>query len=229
MNRRNQILLGILSADDVNGNPFRLREFLNVLGRDHAGIIGAVGKDDHHFPSGEQGGVFQSYQQGIVESNIISGNRIAHCTQDLPAIRADRSEPLHIAAKGVKRYPVGRVKRAHKIRDRVLGVSETPIHEVAGVKQDEDVGSGRRRCRASRRILRDGVHFCSFRLTGGRFGEVGAPRRYAAFELRQFPRNLVSLSKAGQSLDNAVFANLKVGWLQPCDITAFAIRHCDIQ
>ena len=46
-----------------------------------------------------------------------------------------------IAAEGVDRHRIRLIQSANEIGDRVFGVDEAAVHEVAGVEENEDVGA----------------------------------------------------------------------------------------
>ncbi len=69
---RERVESGFLGADHIDGNSFRLRQLPNIFGRDHAGIIGAIGKDYHHSSTRKLGRVSKGHQEGIVKRRIIS-------------------------------------------------------------------------------------------------------------------------------------------------------------
>ena len=56
-------------------------------------------------------------------------------------IVGQRGGARQIAAEGVDRDGIGAIQPAHEIGDGILGVHEAPVHEIAGIEEDEDVGA----------------------------------------------------------------------------------------
>ena len=65
-------------ANHVNRNALRLSQFADDIGRDHAGVVWAVGENHHDFSAGQVAGIFERQEQSIVERGIVSGHGIAH-------------------------------------------------------------------------------------------------------------------------------------------------------
>src|SRR5436853_7553995 len=55
--------LRLVSADHVNGNSQGLRQFGDILWRNHAGVIGTIREHNHNFSSGGLSGVLESEQK----------------------------------------------------------------------------------------------------------------------------------------------------------------------
>ena len=99
-----------------------------------------------------------------------------------------------IAAERVHRDRIGAVQAAHEIGDRILGIHEAAIHEVAGVEEDEDVGAGERvrPVHAGQRVL------------------LGFEQRMRRAVVRHLDRRLGAFREGRDLLQNAVLVDAEV-------------------
>jgi len=72
---------------------------------------------------------------------VVTGDGFAQAEDSVVAIVRKVGSAAQVAAEGVDGYRVGLVDTANEVSDGVLGVNEAPVHEVAGIKQKEDVGA----------------------------------------------------------------------------------------
>ena len=153
---RDRVLVHFAGRDHVDRNAFVLGHGAHVVGRHHAGVVGTVGEHDHHFAARHLGGVAQRQQQRVVERRIVARHALAQAGDGLAVIVRQDGGAREIAAEGVDRHRIGAIQAAHEIGDRVLGVHEALVHEVAGVEEHEDVGADERvgPLHARQRVLR---------------------------------------------------------------------------
>ena len=138
---RNRVKSRVAGADHVDGNAFGLGQLGHIFRRHHAGIVRAIRKHNHHFTTGILAGIFDGHEQRIVESSVIAGHCGANPAQHLKAVRGERRRPGKVAAIGIERHPVRALEGTDKFSNRILGKDKTPIHIVAGVEQDENIGA----------------------------------------------------------------------------------------
>ena len=74
---RDRVLVDLVGRDHVDRDAFVFGDGADVVRRHHAGVVGSVGKDDHHFASGHFRRVAQRQQQAVIERRIVAGDRFA--------------------------------------------------------------------------------------------------------------------------------------------------------
>ena len=131
-----------LGADHVDDGAGGLGEFGDVLRWNEAGVVGAVGEDDDGFASCEAGGILYGEEEAVVEGGVVAGDGVAHAAEDLGAVGGESGDSGEIAAIGVEGDFADAFEGADEVGDGVLGEDESAVHVVAGVEEDEDVGTG---------------------------------------------------------------------------------------
>ena len=65
----------------------------HVVGRDHAGVVRAVGEDDQHFAARDLGGIPKRQQHGVVEGGVVAGHGLAKPQDGRGAVLRQRGGP----------------------------------------------------------------------------------------------------------------------------------------
>jgi len=87
------------------------------------------------------GGVFYRHEEAVVEGGVVSGDGVAYAAQDLRAVGGETGDLGEIAAIGVEGDFADAFERADEVGDGVLREDEAAVHVIAGVEEDEDVGT----------------------------------------------------------------------------------------
>ena len=98
----NRLEVGFLRAHHVDGGAGGLRKLGDVLGRNHAVVIGTVGEDHDHFSPGKVRGVLHGEQQTVVKLGIVSGYGGTRSAQNLRAVGGENGSTGKVATVGIE-------------------------------------------------------------------------------------------------------------------------------
>src|SRR5260370_39222455 len=84
-------------------------------------------------------------QQGVIECQIVTSHTRAHAANHLRPVGGQSRSPVKVAAVGIESYSVRTFQRANKIGNGILREDEAPVHVIAGIEQNEDIGAGKGR------------------------------------------------------------------------------------
>src|SRR5580700_5655384 len=103
------------------------------------------------------GGVLNGEQKTIVERGIVSGDGGTRGANDLRAVGGQQSTAGEIAAVRIERDFVRALERADEISNGILREDKTPVHIIAGIKKNKNIGAfderGELVCRHARAVV----------------------------------------------------------------------------
>src|SRR5690348_7805599 len=214
---RKRIAFGFPSADHVDGDSLGLRKLTDVFRRDHAGVVGAVGEGHNPSSAGKLVGVFQGPQERVVKRRVIASHCGTDRLQHLGRLLTKRAGPEKIPAVGIESHTVCAVERPDELRDGISGKSKTPVHIIAGVKEDKHAGARRGRGNSVG--------------PGCAVNDVRPELRYLSARpgVTHASRNTVLFTESRNFLPNPVLVDLEISGAEASYIPAFIVRYRHIQ
>src|SRR5690349_18964986 len=155
--RRYRLELRLAGADHIDRRARRLRQFRNIFRRNHARVVGAVGKNHNDLSSLDPRRILYCQKQAVVQRRVVAGHRRTHAAQNRGTVRGQLRGPRKVPAVGIERNLVGALQRANEFRNGVLREYKAAVHVIAGVEQHEHIRARHQRAQIARRNALAGV------------------------------------------------------------------------
>src|SRR2546426_821943 len=140
----------LLTVQDAGQHPGRKVIVVFSNGPDNSSMVppedvGAVREHYDHLSSRMLAGVLNRQQQRVIECRIVPSHTRAHAANHFRPVGGQSRSPVKVAAVRIESYSVRAFQRANEIGDGILCEDEAPVHVIAGIEQNEDIGAGKGR------------------------------------------------------------------------------------